>query len=105
MTTAKDIVLVVMTNVAKVVPGVRALQTYKKTWLRKDVVAGVVLAAILVPQGMADAELADKLGRGRHRDGVPRRLRAHGLSSRVLVLGRVGSWSTNNPGRYLLMSV
>ena len=47
-----------MTNVAEVVPGVRALQTYKKTWLRKDVVAGVVLAAILVPQGMAYAELA-----------------------------------------------
>src|SRR5204863_2477415 len=40
------------------VPGVRALRRYERGWLRADVVAGVVLAAILVPQGMAYAELA-----------------------------------------------
>ncbi len=40
------------------VPGVRALRDYRRPWLRSDVVAGVVLAAILVPQGMAYAELA-----------------------------------------------
>jgi high affinity sulfate transporter 1 len=40
------------------VPGVRALRTYQRPWLRADLVAGVVLAAILVPQGMAYAELA-----------------------------------------------
>ena len=40
------------------VPGVRAAQTYKPAWARPDIVAGVVLAAILVPQGMAYAELA-----------------------------------------------
>ena len=28
------------------------------TWLRPDLIAGIVLAAILVPQGMAYAELA-----------------------------------------------
>jgi high affinity sulfate transporter 1 len=39
-------------------PGVRALREYRRPWLRSDVVAGVVLAAILVPQGMAYAELA-----------------------------------------------
>ena len=39
-------------------PGARVLRTYKKQWLRADLVAGVVLAAILVPQGMAYAELA-----------------------------------------------
>ncbi len=33
-------------------------RTYKRGWLRPDLVAGVVLAAILVPQGMAYAELA-----------------------------------------------
>ena len=39
-------------------PGVRALRTYKRSWLRFDIVAGIVLAAMLVPQGMAYAELA-----------------------------------------------
>ncbi len=34
------------------------LRTYERRWLRSDVVAGIVLAAILVPQGMAYAELA-----------------------------------------------
>ena len=35
-----------------------SLRTYERRWLRSDVVAGIVLAAILVPQGMAYAELA-----------------------------------------------
>ena len=40
------------------VPGVGMLRTYKPAWLRFDLVAGIVLAAILVPQGLAYAELA-----------------------------------------------
>lgn len=40
------------------VPGVAAARTYNRSWLRSDLVAGLVLAAILVPQGMAYAELA-----------------------------------------------
>jgi high affinity sulfate transporter 1 len=40
------------------VPGVAAARSYRRKWLRSDVVAGLVLAAILVPQGMAYAELA-----------------------------------------------
>jgi high affinity sulfate transporter 1 len=40
------------------VPGVASLRAYEPRWLRSDVVAGIVLAAILVPQGMAYAELA-----------------------------------------------
>ncbi len=40
------------------VPGVRVLRTYRRAWLRADLLAGAVLAAILVPQGMAYAELA-----------------------------------------------
>ena len=42
----------------RLVPGVAALRSYRRGWLRSDLVAGVVLAAILVPQGMAYAELA-----------------------------------------------
>ena len=44
--------------IERVAPGVAALRSYERRWLRSDVVAGVVLAAILVPQGMAYAELA-----------------------------------------------
>ena len=40
------------------VPGVEAARSYRRSWLRSDLVAGLVLAAILVPQGMAYAELA-----------------------------------------------
>ncbi|MCX4672274.1 sulfate permease [Streptomyces sp. NBC_01381] len=39
-------------------PGVRTLSGYRRKWLVKDVVAGVVLTTLLVPQGMAYAELA-----------------------------------------------
>jgi len=39
-------------------PGVGVLRTYQSRWLAKDVVAGLVLSALLVPQGMAYAELA-----------------------------------------------
>jgi high affinity sulfate transporter 1 len=40
------------------VSGVRAARSYRRDWLRPDLVAGIVLAAILIPQGMAYAELA-----------------------------------------------
>ncbi len=45
-------------GIGRWVPGIRMLRTYQTSWLRSDLVAGVVLAAILVPQGMAYAELA-----------------------------------------------
>jgi len=45
-------------RVERWVPGVRVVRTYERRWLRPDLVAGMVLAAILVPQGMAYAELA-----------------------------------------------
>ncbi len=40
------------------VPGLRTLASYRRSWLRRDIVAGVVLTTLLVPQGMAYAELA-----------------------------------------------
>ena len=39
-------------------PGLAALTSYRAGWLLKDVVAGLVLTALLVPQGMAYAQLA-----------------------------------------------
>ncbi len=40
------------------VPGAQAIRSYRRQWLAKDIVAGVVLTTLLVPQGMAYAELA-----------------------------------------------
>ena len=40
------------------VPGLRTLRTYNAAWLPRDLVSGLVLCALLVPQGMAYAELA-----------------------------------------------
>ncbi len=40
------------------VPGVRVIRTYDRTWLTRDLIAGLVLVTLLVPQGMAYAELA-----------------------------------------------
>ncbi len=42
----------------KAIPGLHAVRTYQGRWLRSDIIAGLVLAAILVPQGMAYAQLA-----------------------------------------------
>ena len=39
-------------------PGVGELRGYRRQWLAKDLLAGAVLTALLVPQGMAYAELA-----------------------------------------------
>ena len=40
------------------VPGLQVISSYQRRWLLKDVIAGVVLTTLLVPQGMAYAELA-----------------------------------------------
>ena len=39
-------------------PGLAMMRSYKASWLRFDLVAGIVLAAILVPQGLAYATIA-----------------------------------------------
>src|SRR3984957_19602573 len=40
------------------VPGLQVISSYRRQWLLKDVIAGIVLTTLLVPQGMAYAELA-----------------------------------------------
>jgi high affinity sulfate transporter 1 len=45
-------------SLSSAVPGVRTVASYRRAWLARDVVAGLVLATLLVPQGMAYAELA-----------------------------------------------
>ena len=39
-------------------PGLRLLRDYRREWLRGDLVAGLVLAAYLLPAGLGDASLA-----------------------------------------------
>ncbi len=39
-------------------PGLRVIRTYQRPWLSRDLIASVVLVTLLVPQGMAYAELA-----------------------------------------------
>jgi high affinity sulfate transporter 1 len=45
-------------RLTRYVPGLGLLRGYRRDWVRADLVAGLVLAAILVPQGMAYAQLA-----------------------------------------------
>jgi high affinity sulfate transporter 1 len=40
------------------IPGARVIRTYDRAWLTRDLLAGIVLVTLLVPQGMAYAELA-----------------------------------------------
>jgi high affinity sulfate transporter 1 len=44
--------------VARFVPGLAAVRGYRPDWFGRDIAAGLVLTALLVPQGMAYAELA-----------------------------------------------
>ena len=39
-------------------PGLQALRQYERSWLRHDIVAGLVMTTMLVPVGIAYAEAA-----------------------------------------------
>ncbi|MDX5453586.1 MAG: sodium-independent anion transporter, partial [Rhodococcus sp. (in: high G+C Gram-positive bacteria)] len=39
-------------------PGVETVRGYRRDWLRSDLVAGLVLTALLIPAGMGYAEAA-----------------------------------------------
>jgi len=45
-------------SLGRLVPGLGVIASYRRKWLAKDIIAGVVLTTLLVPQGMAYAELA-----------------------------------------------
>ena len=47
-----------MSGFTQFTPGLSNLRAYETKWLSKDIVAGLVLSALLVPQGMAYAQLA-----------------------------------------------
>ncbi|HEY6356356.1 MAG TPA: SulP family inorganic anion transporter, partial [Burkholderiaceae bacterium] len=69
-------------------PGVSAIQSYQRAWLRHDIVAGLVLTTMLVPVGVAYAQASGVPGiYGLYATIVP--LLAYALfgPSRILVLG------------------
>jgi len=76
-----------VTRPRALVPGVAMMREYERAWLGKDIVAGLVLSALLVPQGMAYAELA----------GLPP---VTGLYSSILCLVGYALWG---PSRVLVL--
>src|SRR5512136_649607 len=69
-------------------PGLRLWPTYQRSWLAKDVVAGLVLTALLVPVGMGYAEAAGLPAiYGLYATIVPLVAYAIFGPSRILVLG------------------
>ncbi len=73
--------------VLRFLPGLRRLRDYRRSWLAKDLIAGFVLSTLLVPQGMAYAELA----------GLPA---ITGLYTSVLCLL---AYAVFGPSRYLVL--
>jgi sulfate permease, SulP family len=51
--------LILTARLARWIPAVGWLASYRLTWLRADLVAGVTLAAYLIPAGLGDASLAN----------------------------------------------
>src|SRR5271169_585381 len=46
-------------RVRSALPALQWLRSYDRSWLRGDVVAGITLAAYLIPAGLGDASLAN----------------------------------------------
>jgi len=75
-------------GIARWIPGSRTLATYRISWLRSDVVAGLVLTAFLVPVGMGYAEASGLPAiSGLYATMVPLVAYAVFGPSRILVLG------------------
>jgi MFS superfamily sulfate permease-like transporter len=75
-------------GLAKWLPGLTTLRHYQREWLRNDLVAGLVLTAVLVPVGMGYAEAAGLPAiYGLYATIVPLLVYALFGPSRILVLG------------------
>jgi len=86
--TARHAVHVNQTSWTRWLPGLNTLRQYESSWLRQDLVAGLVMTTMLVPVGIAYAEASGVPGiNGLYATIVP--LLAYALfgPSRILVLG------------------
>src|SRR5262247_1222267 len=69
-------------------PGLRTLRSYESSWLRRDIVAGLVMTTMLVPVGIAYAEASGLPGiNGLYATIVPLLAYAVCGPSRILILG------------------
>lgn len=76
------------------VPGLGVLRRYRAAWLRRDLAAGLVLTALLVPAGMGYAEAAGLAPiHGLYASAIPLLVYALLGPSRILVLGPDSSLS------------
>jgi high affinity sulfate transporter 1 len=75
-------------GIGRWLPGLQTLRSYQRSWLPRDVVAGVVLTALLVPAGMGYAEASGLPAiYGLYATIVPLVIYAIVGPSRILVLG------------------
>jgi high affinity sulfate transporter 1 len=75
-------------NLYRWVPGLQVLRQYRRDWLPRDLLAGIVLATMLVPVGIAYAEASGLPGiYGLYATIVPLLAYAAFGPSRILVLG------------------
>ncbi|MFP5487966.1 MAG: SulP family inorganic anion transporter [Acidimicrobiia bacterium] len=100
---------------ARLAPGLDRLRHYERSWLRVDLLAGLTVGAMLVPQGMAYAELADMppvtgfyaallalvayafVGSSRHLGVGPE------PGTAILAATGVGAIAAGDPARYLAL--
>jgi high affinity sulfate transporter 1 len=76
------------TGAGRWLPGLQTLRTYQRSWLPRDVVAGIVLTALLVPAGMGYAEASGLPAiYGLYATIIPLVVYALVGPSRILVLG------------------
>ncbi|WP_432840495.1 SulP family inorganic anion transporter [Dactylosporangium sp. CA-092794] len=105
-----------MSRAGRVLPGVAAFRGYRKSWLRGDALAGLTVAAYLVPQVMAYSTLAGLppvaglwamlaplaayalLGTSRHLSVGPESTTA------LMTATVVGPLAAGNPGRYAALA-
>jgi high affinity sulfate transporter 1 len=86
-------------------PGLNTLRHYKPAWLRQDLVAGIVLATMLVPVGIAYAEASGVPGiYGLYATIIPLIVYALVGPSRILVLGPDSALATIILGTVLPLS-
>lgn len=75
-------------RLGRLVPGLAVLRSYRRAWLSRDAIAGLVLAAFLVPVGMGYAEASGLPAiTGLYATIVPLLVYAIVGPSRILVLG------------------
>src|SRR4029450_6405772 len=75
------------TEAGRWLPGLRTLRTYHRSWLPRDLVAGIVLTALLVPAGVGYAEAS----------GLPA---IYGLYA---TMGPLGVYALVGPSRILVL--